>query len=81
MLEDLSSIQQWGKWAVRRYESTDFRLRECLDGDLLQVFAALVKSGLYKYNWSDDVEAAGSNDGSNSSDPCNDSDEDDEDGN
>lgn len=52
MLEDLPTLKRPSSWATAKCTKPDFILRECVNGDLLQVFAVLQNSGFYNYKWS-----------------------------
>ena len=57
-----TTLRQWGKWVLLEQKPSVWHPRVHIDGDLLQVFAALETSGFHKYDWSDAESLSSSTD-------------------
>ena len=58
LLEDMLTLSKLCKWAGEKYEEVDFHLRQCTDGDILQIFHTIRESGFFQNNWTNQ-EGAG----------------------
>ena len=61
------TLKQWGKWVLEEQKASVWHPRVHIDGDLLQVFAALVMSQFYSYEWPAAAATSSSNDDSEES--------------
>ena len=66
MERKLLTLKQWGKWILEKQRDSIWYPRAHIDGDLLQVFAALVASEFYA---GDSQESDVGTPSSNSSEP------------
>ena len=74
------TLKRWGKWVLEEQKASVWHPRVHIDGDLLQVFAALVGSKFYSGDKEDSDESTSSSSSSESSDSNSGSSDDDSDG-